>query len=346
MSSGLRFNLLHTPPVSALAGDGCFDLILAADAVWLDDLVEPLVRTLERLTACWSSGGDSNQRQPPPSTVAADKSEEEEEVKAVANGGEFFVSASTTAISAEEKISDVLRGVSRSCAGGGNFGNDGFVSPAEGGAASAGKGGGDSDMNRGRVPAGGAFVGGSGSDKRVSVEWTSRRDRHGNVERVQKNVEHGIGDKLDTNEAGLLEAGLEQSGPVTGLATSSEIGLDASPETGPGNAQDEGWRLWWWRRRRRVLLAYQWRSERTGRALLRELDKAFYVREIAPEVNFFRLSFIVCVEGQGACLFYVVGRSRIFAFSYHKAKTKSIGCGALLVHEVWAILGDARGGRY
>lgn len=37
-------------------------------------------------------------------------------------------------------------------------------------------------------------------------------------------------------------------------------------------------------RRRRVLLAHQWRSQRTGKALLEELGKAFLVREITPEV--------------------------------------------------------------
>lgn len=47
--------------------------------------------------------------------------------------------------------------------------------------------------------------------------------------------------------------------------------------------------------RRRVLLAYQWRSERTGKALLEGLRACFRVREIPPEVN------RVCV-----CLHYVV----------------------------------------
>ena len=49
-----------------------------------------------------------------------------------------------------------------------------------------------------------------------------------------------------------------------------------------------------WRRRPEVVvvvLAYQWRSERTGRALLRELDKTFTVREIPPEVNSGRFFF-------------------------------------------------------
>ncbi|CAM9401101.1 unnamed protein product [Pylaiella littoralis] len=36
-------------------------------------------------------------------------------------------------------------------------------------------------------------------------------------------------------------------------------------------------------RRRRVLLAHQWRSQRTGKSLLEELGKAFLVREITPE---------------------------------------------------------------
>ncbi|CBN78475.1 conserved unknown protein [Ectocarpus siliculosus] len=40
-----------------LSDKEAFDLILAADVVWLDDLVTPLVRTLERLTAGWPGGG-------------------------------------------------------------------------------------------------------------------------------------------------------------------------------------------------------------------------------------------------------------------------------------------------
>lgn len=39
------------------------------------------------------------------------------------------------------------------------------------------------------------------------------------------------------------------------------------------------------KRRRRILFAYQWRSERTGQALLRELARAFHVRKIPPEVK-------------------------------------------------------------
>ncbi len=41
-----------------------------------------------------------------------------------------------------------------------------------------------------------------------------------------------------------------------------------------------------------MLLAYQWRSQRTGKALLEELEKAFHVREIPPEV-----CVCVCVCG-------------------------------------------------
>eukprot|EP00752_Nemacystus_decipiens_P015743 g14055.t1 len=54
------------PLPDAFAGGDSFDLILAADVVWLDELVEPLVRTLERLTAGWPAcgAGGSNGREP------------------------------------------------------------------------------------------------------------------------------------------------------------------------------------------------------------------------------------------------------------------------------------------
>lgn len=41
------------------------DLILAADVVWLDELVEPLVRTLERLTGDWVWPAECNSGKSP-----------------------------------------------------------------------------------------------------------------------------------------------------------------------------------------------------------------------------------------------------------------------------------------
>ncbi|CAN0199015.1 unnamed protein product [Ectocarpus sp. 4 AP-2014] len=53
-----------------LSDKEAFDLILAADVVWLDDLVTPLVRTLERLTAGWPGGGvDASPAPLPPATA-------------------------------------------------------------------------------------------------------------------------------------------------------------------------------------------------------------------------------------------------------------------------------------
>ncbi|CAB1119793.1 unnamed protein product [Ectocarpus sp. CCAP 1310/34] len=60
-----------------LSDKEAFDLILAADVVWLDDLVTPLVRTLERLTAGWPSGGvDAS---PAPLSPAAANGTQEEQ---------------------------------------------------------------------------------------------------------------------------------------------------------------------------------------------------------------------------------------------------------------------------
>lgn len=58
---------------SSVSGGDSFDLILAADVVWLDELVEPLVRTLERLTAGWPScgGRDGREQQRPQARPAA-----------------------------------------------------------------------------------------------------------------------------------------------------------------------------------------------------------------------------------------------------------------------------------
>ncbi|CAN0103878.1 unnamed protein product, partial [Hapterophycus canaliculatus] len=55
------------PLPQEFVGGGSFDLILAADVVWLDDLVDPLVRTLERLTARWPCPRTDNIRQRPSS---------------------------------------------------------------------------------------------------------------------------------------------------------------------------------------------------------------------------------------------------------------------------------------
>lgn len=57
-------DVLISPARSSVSGGDTFDLILAADVVWLDELVEPLVRTLERLTAGWPSCSGSDGRAP------------------------------------------------------------------------------------------------------------------------------------------------------------------------------------------------------------------------------------------------------------------------------------------
>lgn len=72
----------------------------------------------------------------------------------------------------------------------------------------------------------------------------------------------------------------------SGRNIGAENGVENGAENDPKSATDGELR----RRpgrgpRRRVLLAYQWRSARTGRALLRELDKVFDVREIPVEVS-------------------------------------------------------------
>ncbi|CAM9935168.1 unnamed protein product [Ectocarpus sp. 8 AP-2014] len=59
-----------------LSDKEAFDLILAADVVWLDDLVTPLVRTIERLTAGWPGGSvDASSAPLPP--APANRTQEE-----------------------------------------------------------------------------------------------------------------------------------------------------------------------------------------------------------------------------------------------------------------------------
>lgn len=133
-------------------GGGSFDLILAADVVWLDDLVVPLVRTLERLTARWPHRRTENTRKRPglhPQPILPKGAQGE-------------------CMSAEELVVET---------------------PSE-----------------------------------IDVDEGS----HGGAAAI----------------------------------------LRSQPRVG-----------------RRVLIAYQWRSERTGRKLLEELDAAFNVREIPPEVR-------------------------------------------------------------
>ena len=143
----------------SLSGSVSFDLILAADVVWLDELVEPLVRTLERLTAGWPScgGGDGRAQQSPQARQVAPT----------------VPSARERGLSAESVQTAHANGFAQEC-------------------------------QRAAVAA-------------SSPEGSSRPQR-----------------------------------PMVG---------------------------------QRVLLAYQWRSQRTGKALLEELEKAFRVREIQPEVR-------------------------------------------------------------
>lgn len=81
----------------------------------------------------------------------------------------------------------------------------------------------------------------------------------------------------------MTEDGQQQSEPVENIPEKAAV-ASASSANGVEDGLENSPRWRSWRRRRRVLLAYQWRSERTGRALLAELDTAFEVREITPEV--------------------------------------------------------------
>lgn len=170
--------LLHSlpsPPGSSVSGGDSFDLILAADVVWLDELVEPLVRTLETLTAGWPScsGRDGREQQSPQAPPEAS-------------------SAPSTA----------------------------------------------------------------------TQELGSS------------------GENVATAHAKLSA----QKSPGAVVASSPRARVQR-PRIG-----------------QRVLLAYQWRSQRTGDALLEELEKAFHVREIQPEVRCVRTVASVCFSSSAAAL--------------------------------------------
>ena len=163
---------------------GEFDLILAADVVWLDELVNPLVRTLERLTVGWASDERASGTSRPPST-----------------------------------------------------------SPLPGSAPTASS---------------------TGACAKPS------------------SVNHFAGEILNgpdgCPETALVD-GAHVSGPQVSRSGNREGMVQGAAKNGVGGSNRRR------RPKRRLLLAYQWRSERTGRALLRELDGAFHVREIPKEVK-------------------------------------------------------------
>ncbi|CAM9658989.1 unnamed protein product [Ectocarpus sp. 12 AP-2014] len=76
------------PLPSELSDKEAFHLILAADVVWLDDLVTPLVRTLERLTAGWPGGGvDASPAPLPPAPADGTQEEPRNETGLAAGSG-------------------------------------------------------------------------------------------------------------------------------------------------------------------------------------------------------------------------------------------------------------------
>lgn len=172
-------------PSLPLSGGGSFDLILAADVVWLDDLVEPLVRTLERLTADWSPPCNDGDREPQQTTTAPPQPPPS-------------ILAPSNAAAAQEQQALVEPEATHLAA--------------------------------------------------VALENSC------------------------TDTAGRLRGSATTAIPSREHEESRiEIPRPRQQRAGVG--------------RRRVLLAYQWRSERTGKALLEELAKAFFVREIPPEVR-------------------------------------------------------------
>lgn len=171
-----------------------FDLILAADVVWLDELVEPLVRTLERLTANWDSEGLESRL-----SISRD----------VNVGAESAID-----FSAREGIH-----------------KPGSCCPV--------------------------------APESVGVIYKRESGGGGGLEGVTHRLEEGRENGEVRSNWGFHAAG--------GLS-------DRREGVGERGVQQ-------FKRRRRILLAYQWRSERTGRALLRELDRAFHVREIPTEVK-------------------------------------------------------------
>lgn len=189
------FQNVDSKLISHLPAGEDFDLIIAADVVWLDELVEPLVRTLERLTVNWTSDG-------------LDKS--------------------------LESRSSISRDVSASAGSAIDpFDREGIHRPG------------------GCCPSLPGFTG-------VICERESGGG--GILEGVTHRVEEG-------RENGEVRSnwGFHAADGVSGRREVRQF-----------------------KQRRRILLAYQWRSERTGRALLRELARAFHVRKIPPEVKPFK----------------------------------------------------------
>lgn len=192
-------NLLLPP----LSGGGSFDLILAADVVWLDDLVEPLVRTLERLTAGWPGWS------PPSDGADMDSSREQQET-----------TTKTTTTTAPLAT---------------------IQAPAKAAAAAAAR------------------------EKQASLG--------GRATRLAADVVVENDGTAAVTADRLRGSATTERPPRTHEKTRAQ-----RPTSRPGERRVVVGR------QRRVLLAYQWRSERTGKTLLEELGKAFIVREIPPEV--------------------------------------------------------------
>lgn len=176
-------------------GGNDFDLILAADVVWLDHLVTPLVRTLERLTTAWcvNNSADEGQRRPilrPKPSAEGQRQLQRENHEGGNKEGEDREELDVRKTPGEGKGDGRLQG-------------HGFFGPKE--------------------------------------TEQKHEQRHQEIE-----------------QEGAVGVGMEVKGRMKSRGEKP---------------------------RRRVLLAYQWRSEQTGKALLRELDTAFVVREIPPEVR-------------------------------------------------------------
>lgn len=206
----------------------------------------------------------------------------------------------------EEKEEGVLNALEGSMTGGadGGGGGGGRDVSGNGGGGRCSRGSGDSGGGAGGgiggrggrdVPEGGVLDF-SGSDNSRGHDWTGRtlgegleNDRH----------REGSGVIQETTSEKNDQGNDPENGPKNISKNDLENDSGNSPEVedcvGHEMRVEEPLRLLSQRqqpstarrrRRRRVVvvLAYQWRSERTGRALLRELGRAFNVREIPPEV--------------------------------------------------------------